>query len=381
MPDAICPCGEPVGNHNAGRKRKYCLNCRPRKRQLREALLKSCFCGQEFSAKNSTAKYCSDRCRYSASNLKRERIPCSQCERSTSWFVCHKLAPNVPICARCIGRAARVKRNGPCSVEACDKPARTGNVGLCRKHYYLANEPCKVDGCERPRLGRGLCPPHYSEWHRSQRRYEVTCQFCGERAKVGRKRDRHCSQACAMKTVAKLKVEANAANAGMSVEDWKSLRKPRLSRLEKASRKAEKAAAGKRGRTIWVARKCKICTTSFLTQSSATGRCCSEICTKKNKRENIHDRARRRRARLKNVYTTRVRSSAIFTRDKYRCHICGKKTDPKKSVPHPKAPTIDHLVPLAKGGTHEPANVATACFICNATKRDVGGGEQLALIG
>jgi 5-methylcytosine-specific restriction endonuclease McrA len=84
---------------------------------------------------------------------------------------------------------------------------------------------------------------------------------------------------------------------------------------------------------------------------------------------------------MKDAYVADVNRLQIFKRDRLICHICGKKTDPRKSAPHPKAPTIDHIVPIAKGGTHEPANVATACFMCNATKSDRGGGEQLALIG
>jgi 5-methylcytosine-specific restriction endonuclease McrA len=39
-------------------------------------------------------------------------------------------------------------------------------------------------------------------------------------------------------------------------------------------------------------------------------------------------------------------------------------------VPDRLAPTIDHIVPLARGGTHEPSNVQSAHFICNALKGD-----------
>jgi 5-methylcytosine-specific restriction endonuclease McrA len=49
------------------------------------------------------------------------------------------------------------------------------------------------------------------------------------------------------------------------------------------------------------------------------------------------------------------------------------------SVPHPMAPTIDHIVPLSKGGTHEPINCRTAHFLCNSTKGDRLAGDQLIL--
>ncbi|NEA63940.1 HNH endonuclease [Streptomyces sp. SID12488] len=39
-------------------------------------------------------------------------------------------------------------------------------------------------------------------------------------------------------------------------------------------------------------------------------------------------------------------------------------------VPSPMAPTLDHIVPLARGGSHEPANVQAAHFLCNNKKND-----------
>jgi 5-methylcytosine-specific restriction endonuclease McrA len=75
----------------------------------------------------------------------------------------------------------------------------------------------------------------------------------------------------------------------------------------------------------------------------------------------------------------------IYERDGYVCHICKRKTDPTKRVPHPMAPTIDHVIPLNAGvnagGTHEPANAACAHFICNSRKGDRAMADQLALFG
>lgn len=51
-----------------------------------------------------------------------------------------------------------------------------------------------------------------------------------------------------------------------------------------------------------------------------------------------------------------------------------------QAVPHPKAPTIDHVVPLAEGGHDTRANVQLAHFLCNSIKGR-GGSQQLALIG
>jgi 5-methylcytosine-specific restriction endonuclease McrA len=69
----------------------------------------------------------------------------------------------------------------------------------------------------------------------------------------------------------------------------------------------------------------------------------------------------------------------VFERDGYRCHLCKRMTKRGAVVPHPKAPVIDHLVPLGPGDD-AMHNVATACFMCNSKRRDVGPA-QLILFG
>lgn len=71
----------------------------------------------------------------------------------------------------------------------------------------------------------------------------------------------------------------------------------------------------------------------------------------------------------------------IFERDGWKCRLCDRKVDRDAVTPSPLAPTLDHVVPLSEGGTHEPANVQCAHFICNSRKGVRGVAEQLALIG
>lgn len=51
----------------------------------------------------------------------------------------------------------------------------------------------------------------------------------------------------------------------------------------------------------------------------------------------------------------------IFKRDGFRCVYCG-------ATPVQKELRVDHIQPVAKGGTDDPSNLATACFDCNAGK-------------
>ena len=72
------------------------------------------------------------------------------------------------------------------------------------------------------------------------------------------------------------------------------------------------------------------------------------------------------------------RRSKVYERDGYSCQLCGRPVKMAATVPHPKAPTLDHIIPLAAGGTHEYANVQLAHFICNSRKS--AGGGQLRLV-
>lgn len=108
-----------------------------------------------------------------------------------------------------------------------------------------------------------------------------------------------------------------------------------------------------------------------------------EACKRATKQEARRRRKRRHRARLRSVRTEDYRSADIFERDGWRCHLCKRLVSRSKVVPHPLAPVVDHLVPIAKGGDDVQANIACAHFLCNSLKGDrtFGNGDQLRLIG
>lgn len=89
----------------------------------------------------------------------------------------------------------------------------------------------------------------------------------------------------------------------------------------------------------------------------------------------------KRRAVKRGAYVADVHRKRIFERDGWRCQLCGKAVRRNASAPHPLAPTIDHIIPLAQGGTHEPTNVQCAHFLCNSRKGDRAASDQLRLIG
>lgn len=80
------------------------------------------------------------------------------------------------------------------------------------------------------------------------------------------------------------------------------------------------------------------------------------------------------RSRIKDAYVDRgITIDKLIARDGCRCYICGKKTtftDKQWGNLGPDYPTIDHVVPLARGGKHCWQNVKVCCGLCNVTKRD-----------
>lgn len=82
----------------------------------------------------------------------------------------------------------------------------------------------------------------------------------------------------------------------------------------------------------------------------------------------------RRKYRIRSQYVESVSVKLLRKRDNDICKLCDKPvTD--DAVPHPLAPTVDHIIPIAKGGKHERANCQLAHFICNSHKRDQKTGN------
>lgn len=88
----------------------------------------------------------------------------------------------------------------------------------------------------------------------------------------------------------------------------------------------------------------------------------------------------RYRARKRDAFVEDVDRSAVLERDGWRCGICGERIPKRAKYPDPQSASIDHVVPLSKGGKHEMRNVQAAHLICNALKSDRGVGDQLALM-
>lgn len=160
---------------------------------------------------------------------------------------------------------------------------------------------------------------------------------------------------------------------------WHHQPKPPPTRRECALLALAAAATGGSSGRLWVEGPCIVCEERYLRPCRATDHgYCSRKCMKQATRPAARRRYRakhghsrhRDRARRYGVAYEHISPTTIFDRDGYRCGICGQDTQPDAKVPHPRAPTIDHIIPMSRGGSHTHANVQCACFECNWQKSD-----------
>ena len=78
--------------------------------------------------------------------------------------------------------------------------------------------------------------------------------------------------------------------------------------------------------------------------------------------ENHRQRARRYGAEYEPVIARRV-----FERDAWICGICREPVDADLAWPHPRSASLDHTVPLARGGAHSYENTRCAHLTCNSS--------------
>lgn len=68
----------------------------------------------------------------------------------------------------------------------------------------------------------------------------------------------------------------------------------------------------------------------------------------------------------------------VFERDEWMCGVCQEKIDPKRRGQDWMRATIDHVLPLSKGGAHVYSNVVAAHYICNSMKADMVVGVDIS---
>lgn len=296
--------------------------------------------------------YCSPRCKNQAqrererqSGLAEQRRTLTQEKRALE----RALRPAEP-CPYC-----GIRMNNP-RRKQCGKPECKKQFNADRMRGYMRERRARDP--ERHR-------EHARQYYRENRR-AITCQQCGKEAEVTKRSAKYCSHECAWDARFG-KDRPREQYAGLT-KDEVGARRRAETRRRRVQRRLDRAAQGSRGSGVMCAGRCVRCGEDFVRRcrTTPTGRC-SRQCWQR-------DRGAARRATVRALDGGSIGRWRIFERDGWACHICGDPVDRDAVVPDLAAPTLDHVVPLARGGEHSEANIKTAHFYCNSVKRDLEEG-------
>ncbi len=117
-------------------------------------------------------------------------------------------------------------------------------------------------------------------------------------------------------------------------------------------------------------RQCGHCGSWFLTRK-ADAKFCSRACSQASRTSPFTNQAKcaRRRARMFTQQCEDIDPEVVFISDEWACYLCGVSL--VRGSDHRYADnyaTLDHVQPLARGGTHTYDNLRACCLACNTRK-------------
>lgn len=173
---------------------------------------------------------------------------------------------------------------------------------------------------------------------KEQKLITITCPICGQDF-VGKRPQQYCSMKC--------RLEADRQSA---VESYKRRH------LDVFSKE----------------RTCSVCGSKFYKPygNAVPYKFCSNACreiAKKDARK-LARRLRENKIKKDSIRHGYINPDYVYERDHWICGICGKKIVKAKTSPHPLSPSIDHIIPLSKGGSHTKENVRAAHHYCNSKR-------------
>lgn len=226
----------------------------------------------------------------------------------------------------------------------------------------------------------------------------VNCEWCGSGFEASRSDARFCTNTCYESRRSKLKIIAKKAARG-NICEWCKGEIPDSRRSDATTCSIECNDRRKRERKRVKEREkngsqCKECGEILPLSLHIQALYCSDQCRKavKHRVNNAWRRANKeiaygyykrwaaknydivsahrhkRRAMEKFAFVEEVDSTLVYERDGWRCGICGGSISPSKRWPDSGSVTLDHIIPISKGGRHEYANCQAAHFGCNSRK-------------
>lgn len=367
--------------------RKKCLECHKRKKKPTFTEGKACaVCGKGFIPRSASHAYCSEGC----FAMRFGKAVCPQCGKG---FV-RAREGQIHCTSKCAMEAKHEASKRPCLV--CGKTLSHRDD---RKNKYCSKEcadraramrakmvVCPVCGKEfKGRMRKGqmqkYCSPECQRKGQRKREDKI-CQTCGRTfhphsMSKGLFCSRECSgvslraKSCPIcgkwvpsgKTYCSEKCAATM-HAGLTYEaEFDSILKAYDSVSEDIAQRE------------FLTRICEVCGAGFVA-SVHNQVCCSDACSRR--RDNMRSEKRIYRNGIPDLSVTLTR---LFVRDGGRCRGCGMLMTLEGEGNEDDYPSIDHIVPLARGGLHTWDNVQLLCRRCNWEKGDSLMGKRASAEG
>lgn len=272
--------------------------------------------------------------------------PCSLC--GTSFFASGTTGGRRKFCSKTCSDTS-----GSHAAESRRKARRRcGGCGCALEHWKQLCEPCRSERRHIHEQGR---PP--------SRKRVMNCERCRAVISVYRTtgRCRKCSIRLMAKptpcTACQQPVERRDGHRVAMCEDClaSTQRKAAFDKLLNEIHRLRTTAAG------YSVRCCLECRVEFESRKTKQAFCLA--CT----RARNH---RLKKARRRGAPGLLPPLHQIFTRDQGVCQLCHQAVDRRLTPNHRLAATLDHIVPVSKGGSHHEDNIQLAHRGCNSGKRD-----------
>ena len=206
-------------------------------------------------------------------------------------------------------------------------------------------------------------------FNRKNRGDDYTCRNCGKAFK-SYKKSLHCSYDCRIKTREKENIEKLAKRTN-SLNKWECLTCNSIILSNRKKLYCDNACRHKHNYVSAVRThniKCQECG-KHKEVSSRRKKYCSDECVKKF--SNRQKETKRRKAIRKNGKVDwDISIERLIKRDGIKCYLCGDDVIKHNNTNHELYPSIEHVMPVAKGGTHTWDNVRLAHRKCNWEKSD-----------
>lgn len=186
------------------------------------------------------------------------------------------------------------------------------------------------------------------------------CKYCGKEFEYSKRKSNgiYCSKECCGKD------KINNANKYKQIyyNDRQNIKRLSVELTNELQRLKQRYDTVKK--QLDNIKQCKVCDSFFMAKNKHQ-LYCSIHCRNKH-----HNRYKDKRIYRNGKPDLSITLTKLYMRDNGICQLCGRHIDFDCDSNSKHYPSIDHIKPIAKGGTHTWDNVQLACRQCNSIKSD-----------